>query len=323
MNEPDWMKPDAALRFRCETVVKPAIPAIESDIATLVAANSDPRDGYVIRSADAASLVRKHGLENIEELMIALVPFAKRLARPPISNFFVGIVGLERETGDLVLGGNVEFPGTNLGESIHGEQFMMARSFSRGTSISLMALDESPCGHCRQFLAEFEKGLELKLVDATGRRMVLPDLLPWAFGPSSLGESGVQPIGQNGSRQDLRIVEASEIEDLPDVRDALIKAGRRAYVPYSGAVSAIALYLKGGSIVTGSALESVAYNPSLGPLQIALINLIAAGRSYADIDWAVLGTEDGAAVDYSGDARNMLARIAPKAGFRRLVWEQD
>jgi cytidine deaminase len=322
VNTPEWLKPDPAVALRCEAIAQTVGPALLADARRLLAGNNDPGDAMTIGAADAASLVRSHGLAGIDELMAALIPLAQTVARPPISNFFVGVIGLERETGDLVIGGNIEFPGTNLGESIHGEQFVLGRAFSRGHSIERVTLlSAPPCGHCRQFLSEFQHGLDLVVATTLGHRFVLRDLLPWTFTPLDLGESGVEPVPPGGTRQEIRIVRA-EINDASDVLEALVDAGRRAYVPYSSAVSAIALKLKDGSVITGSALESVAFNPSLGPLQIALINLIATGRPYTDIDVAVLGGPEGGNVDYAGDARNMLAKVTPDARFKTVHWER-
>ncbi len=97
----------------------------------------DPQDnrGGIVDKAEVERLIAHFGLASVEELMLLALPAARQIARPPISDFHVGAVGLETETGNLVLGGNVEFPGTHLGATIHGEGFVFTRAFSRGTSI--------------------------------------------------------------------------------------------------------------------------------------------------------------------------------------------
>jgi cytidine deaminase len=317
----DRFQPDTAIGLRCDALIEAVEPALAVEVAAILAPRRNPRDGLVIPAAIAAELVERHGLADISELMLLLVPFARMVARPPISNFYIGAVALERETGDLVIGGNVEFPGANLGEAIHGEQFLSARVFSRGTSIAAIALEAAPpCGHCRQFLAEFQHGLDLDILTLKGHRIGLRDLLPWAFSPTDLGEAGVTPLAAGSIRQELTVLR-SEVGDAPDVQEALVAAGRRAYVPYSRAPSAVALVAADGSIITGAALENAAFNPSLGPLQVALVNWIAAGRAYDEIELAVLGGVEGGAVDYSRDLPNLLATLAPKARFQRVAWE--
>lgn len=314
-------EPDTAVGLRCEALLQSVEPALAAEVAAILATRRDPRDGLVIEAATAADLVERHGLADIRELMLLLVPFARTVARPPISNFFIGAVALERETGDLVLGGNVEFPGANLGEAIHGEQFLSARVFSRGASIAAIALEAAPpCGHCRQFLAEFQSGLDLDIITLQGHRIVLRDLLPWAFSPADLGEAGVTPLASGSVRQELTVLR-SELGDAQALQEALVAAGRRAYVPYSRAPSAVALVAADGSIVTGAALENAAFNPSLGPLQVALVNWIAAGRAYDEIELAVLGGVETGAVDYSRDLPNLLATLAPQARYQRVAWQ--
>jgi len=317
----DRFQPDPAIGLRCQSLLADTGPAIAAGVGRALAARRNPRDGLVIPAALAADLVARHGLSGTSELMLLLVPVARGVARPPISDFTIGAVALERETGDLILGGNVEFPGANLGEAIHGEQFLSARAFSRGTSIAEIALEGAPpCGHCRQFLAEFKGGLDLEITTMQGHRIGLRHLLPWAFSPADLGEAGVTPVGQGGVRQALRVVR-SEVADAPDMEATLLAAGQLAYVPYSRAPSAVVLRSADGLVVTGAALENAAFNPSLGPLQVALVNWIATGRAYEDIELAVLGGVEQGAVDYAADLPNLLATVAPKAGFRRVAWE--
>jgi cytidine deaminase len=321
MNVVDRFHPDSAIGLRCQALLSEIAPGLNADVRAELAAIGDSRDGLVIPASVAANWIARYGLADVRELMLQLVPFARSVARPPISNFTIGAVALERETGDLILGGNVEFPGANLGEAIHGEQFLSARAFSRGASIATIALEAAPpCGHCRQFLSEFKDGLDLDIITMQGHRIGLRDLLPWAFSPADLGEAGVTPVGQDGVRQQLAVVR-SQIADTPALEAALLAAGRLAYVPYSRAPSAVALRSVDGEVITGAALENAAFNPSLGPLQVALVNWIAAGRAYEEIDLAVLGGVENGAVDYSADLPNLLATVAPKALFKRVAWE--
>ena len=57
---------------------------------------------------------RDFGLAGPRDVALLALPAATRLAHPPISGFFVGAVGIEAGSGDLVLGGNLEFPGLDL-----------------------------------------------------------------------------------------------------------------------------------------------------------------------------------------------------------------
>jgi cytidine deaminase len=271
-------------------------------------------DGHVIPAAALPALMRDTGLPTVEALMLALLPQAKALARPVISNFQVGAVGRERETGALVLGANVEFRGAPAADTIHAEQFLFSRAHHRGASLDLVAVSARPCGHCRQFMAEFAGRDRLTILDPSGDRLTLAEMLPWSFTPADLGEAGVTP--GTGHALSLR-----NDGPLPaDLRAALEAAGGRAHTPYSRAPTAVALWLDDGVIMTGAAIENAAYNPGLPPLQAALINLIAAGRDYAAIRHAVIGVQPGGATDHEASTRRLLGSIAPGARFDALSW---
>lgn len=134
---------------------------------TLLAAAIGPRPGqdHVLPAAAIPALLAATGLAAVEDLMRALLPAAQGLARPPISGFRVGAVGRAVETGDLILGANVEFPGGTSADTIHAEQFLFTRAHSLGVTIGLMAVSARPCGHCRQFMNEFAGSNALTILD--------------------------------------------------------------------------------------------------------------------------------------------------------------
>jgi cytidine deaminase len=271
-------------------------------------------DAHVIPAVAVAGLMREAGVPTVEALMLTLLPEAQALARPVVSGFRVGAVGREWETGALILGANVEFPGAPLGDTIHAEQFLFSRAYHRGASLDLVAVSARPCGHCRQFMAEFAGRDRLTILDPDGSRLTLAQLLPWSFTPADLGEAGITPAPG-------RALKSRDDGSVPaDLREALSAAGGRAYAPYSQAPAAVALKLDDGMIVSGAVIENAAYNPGLPPLQAALVNLVAAGRGYAAIRHAVIGCRPRAAVDYTASARRLLACIAPHARMDALDW---
>ena len=48
------------------------------------------------------------------------------------------------------------------------------------------------------------------------------------------------------------------------------------------------MLLRTGRMIAGSYIENGAFNPSLSPLQVALVNLVASGSSYEDVRAAIL-----------------------------------
>lgn len=187
---------DAAIRARIADWLPKIGAEVNTAIGTCLRA-SKPRDsnlGGVLERTDVDRLVAAFSLTGVEDLMLLALNTAQQIAHPPISDFHVGAVGLEAETGNLVLGGNVEFPGTHLGTTVHGEGFVFTRAFSRGTSIRTIAIGEAhPCAHCRQYLSEFAATRDLTLIDPLGHRLTMAQLYPWPFDPDYLGETGAVP----------------------------------------------------------------------------------------------------------------------------------
>jgi cytidine deaminase len=272
--------------------------------------------GHIVPAARVPPLLAERGLSDVDALMLALLPLAQNLARPPISDFRVGAVGLARETGDLIFGANVEFPGAGSADTIHAEQFLFTRAHHCGVTLARIAVSARPCGHCRQFMNEFAGSDTLVVLDPSGDRQSLSDLLPHRFGPADLGETPAEP----GRRYDLVMTE----DDRPDADSAtvaaLLRAGAEAHTPYSGCPSALALKLADGTVITGSAIENAAYNPGLPPVQTALINLIAAGHNHDQIATATLGAMPGAGFDHFAGTARLLSIIAPSALLEHLSW---
>ena len=295
---------DMAVPTRLARYSEAARAALVADAAAVL------HDG-MMSGADAQDLIARHAIGSVTDLMLLMLDFAKGLAQPPISNFLVGAIGLEAESGNLVFGGNVEFPGTHLGTTLHGEGFVATRAFNRGTRLSVIAIGEAhPCAHCRQYLSEFAGGPSLLLIDPLGHSLPLSALYPWPFDPAYLGQTGAVAGAINWP----------ELRSTESVPPALLAAGQRSHTPYSGCPGAVMLELADGQWVTGSAIESVAFNPSISPLQGAIVDLLARGYRYSDITGATLGCVVQGAVDYRRSTAELLAAIAPGVGLTVVGW---
>ncbi len=120
---------------------------------------------------------------------------AMRSAYAPYSRFRVG-AALEADSGDVFVGCNVE--NASYGLTICAERAAVAaavaqghRRFRRVVVATEGDRAVSPCGACRQVLAEFGSALEVYGVakDET-KRWLLRDLLPAAFGPAAISDGG-------------------------------------------------------------------------------------------------------------------------------------
>ena len=272
----------------------------------LFAGGADPvHPVAVIPASVVASLVADLGLVDSTDAAILALDAAAALARPPISSYRVGVVGIGADSGDLYLGGNLEFPGASIWQTVHAEGFAALLARARGDRLAVLASPQTrPCAHCRQVLGEFDGAIGMRLIDPLGHDLRLDDVVPWPFAPGDLGRAGAGP--DEGTAPALE-----DAASLPeDVAAAFAIAGRRAHAPYSGSRAAVVLRLADGTLVDGAVLESVAFNPTVGPMQDALVGLVAAGRTYADIAHAWLAVRRDAPVNHASPARELIAAVA-------------
>jgi len=293
---------------------------LEDDVRSIVERRpANAIDSSVIAAATAAELVARYSLRSVEALALAALPLAGELAQPPISGFRVPAIGIEAGSGDLVLGGNLEFPATELGTTIHAEGFVALRARRRGRSLaSLVVREARPCAHCRQTLSESAVAASLVLVDAAGNRRSLDDIYPWPFRPDALGVEGDDPAAIRWPDLDLDAASAP-----PDVTSLLPDVGRRAHVPYSKAPSAVAVRLGDGRVLGASAVESVAFNPSISAAQAAMVELAAVRADGTHITEAWLAKRVGAAIDPEPGFRALLGAVAPGARLSVLGWADE
>lgn len=297
--------------------------AIEEALAEVLARPvADPIDASTIPATEASALMARFDLESPADIALLVLPLARRLARAPISGYLVAAVGIEAETGDLVLGGNLELPGTELATTVHAEGFVALRARRRGRTLATIALpDAHPCAHCRQVLMEAASADRLLLIDPKGTRLRLADLYPWPFRPASLEVEGDAPGRVAWPSLELMGGPGSTGAGAGDpVDDLLLAAGALAHAPYSGAPSAAVLRAQDGRIVSAGCLESVAFNPSLSALQAAFVELAAAGIEPAEVVEARLGCTLDGNVDPEPGFRAVLAAVAPGARVGVARW---
>lgn len=310
---------DATVAQRLAGVLEGAGAAVVADVERLVAAPPEPFGGSTVGADAATELIDRHGLRDARELALLALPVAEALSRPPISGYRVAAVGIEA-TGDLVLGANLEFPGAELGATIHAEGFVALRARRRGHRLATLAVREAhPCAHCRQTLAEAADADALAIVDLLGNVLSLDDLYPWSFRPAALGRGGDAPGATPWPSLALIDTPGSRIVP-PEVASDLLAAGSRAHAPYSGAPSAVVVRLDDGQLHSAACVESVAFNPSVSALQAALVEVAAARAEPSEIVAAWLGRAADGPVDPEPGFRALLRAVAPAAEATVVDW---
>ncbi len=271
-------------------------------------------DAFVVSTETSHSLCRDFRLST-KELLLALVEVARPHARPPVSNYHVGVAGLGN-SGQIYLGVNLEFTGQALNQSVHAEQFMVVQAVTHNEEgLKMMAGSAPPCGHCRQWLYEVNGGSTLEVITPGSPATLLSSLLPHAFGPHDLDNR--QPLLYPRS-PGTQTAEGAAIPGC--VSDAekeplILAAGAAAdlsYAPYSHCPAGVAIRTRDGRIHPGRYLENVAFNPSLGPLQFALVLLVARGYAWDELEEVCL-VEKAGSISQEHATRTLLTSIAPHA----------
>lgn len=271
---------------------------------------NSPGFGGQIPATAVEELVHSEG-KDIGTVMLRLLPLARTYSRPPISNYHVGAVvrGLSRS---LYPGANLEIPGHSLGFSVHAEQAALSNAYMHSEQgVVSIAVTAAPCGHCRQFMNELSLERDIEILVEGKPSAKLSSLLPMAFGPKDLGsKEGTFPVRE----MNLVLPNASE-----ELTRAALEAARHSYAPYSESRSGVAIGTKAGRIYKGSYLENAAFNPSLSPLQTALVQLIVAGEEYPAISRVALVEDSKGKISQLSVTRAVLSQIAPAVEVQRFL----
>ncbi len=245
-----------------------------------------------------------------KELKLCLLPLAASYSLSPVSEFKVGAI-VEAYSGNIYFGANMEFHAVSMGNAVHAEQSAISNAWSQGeTGIRSIAINYSPCGHCRQFMNELPNASDIVIFLPEQEAKPLSYYLPASFGPLDLG----QKIG---------LMEKTTPSLVKEGETALISSAIRAaalsHAPYSNNLAGVALKTKQGEVYTGQYAENAAFNPSLPPLQVALVQLNMAGDSIENINEACLVEAQGGKISYLGECQLVLEQINPDIIFEYVV----
>ncbi len=122
--------------------------------------------------------------------LVAAATSARAQAYVPYSHFAVGAALLSAD-GKIYTGCNVE--NASFGLTVCAERNAVFQAVARGArafrAVAVVTANGvTPCGACRQVLAEFSPEMTVIVADLAGNRRLyaLAELLPDAFGPAQL-----------------------------------------------------------------------------------------------------------------------------------------
>lgn len=140
-----------------------ALTTLAADLQAAIAPMfADPHFPALLEADQVATLQHATGLDE-DALAFALLPLAAACARPDLSHFNVGAIA-RGVSGRWYFGGNMEFLGATMQQTVHAEQSAISHAWLRGeTSLRAITVNYTPCGHCRQFMNELNSGLALRI----------------------------------------------------------------------------------------------------------------------------------------------------------------
>lgn len=253
----------------------------------------------MFKTEQVDAIKQRCGLDD-DALAFALLPLAAACSLAPISRFYVGAIA-RGQSGNLYFGANMEFSGAPMQQTIHAEQCAVTHAWLRGeTALVSITVNYTPCGHCRQFMNELNSGTALKIRLPGREPATLGDYLPDAFGPKDLD---IATLLMDRVDHGFQLTLTSELEK------AALAAANQSHAPYSNAHSGVALEAEDGTIYTGRYAENAAFNPSLPPLQAALILMNVSGHDCQKVSRAVLAEPESAILTQWDATRATLAAL--------------
>jgi len=258
---------------------------------------------------------------SLDELAMAMTAVASAYALTPVSKFNVGTVALCG--GRLVCGCNMEWGRLSLATTVHGEQACVVLALRNAAlcrrpkdTIDAIYVNEIPCGHCRQWLAEQEYIQDSPLaVHVKGKKPVasVKELLPDAFTPRDLKKAP----GRTEPPKDLDLplpMQANNVASLASAALWMIEDVARA--PYTKCFTAAAVsYGISSDIAEGACIENCAFNPTMQAISAAFLASTFMGKDLSEIaDVVLLETPDGL-ISNKEITEMIVKEIAPKAKF--------
>lgn len=249
-----------------------------------------------------------------KDFLFTILDFAKNFSHTPISNFQVGVAALGI-SNKLYLGTNAEFVGFPLNQSIHAEQSLISMMYAQEEKgIKEIYMSAFPCGHCRQFMREIFNYKEIKIYSRLEKEkeFLFPELLPYSFGSQDLN---VDDALFSHFSQTL----VTKVEDTiginEKIKQKLLHAVQQSFAPYTKNPSGILLEFDDSALVSGSYLESCAYNPSLSPFHMAYTQIAFFQRNLKNVKAVYFAEMAAPSVVHAQNIEALVQKLMPQAKF--------
>ncbi len=256
--------------------------------------------------------------DSLQTFYSPLLEQAAEFSHPPVSHYKACAVVIGT-SGKAYLGSNFEVKRGVYADSIHAEQFAFTLAKLAGeTGIKALVVSAEPCGHCRQFMMEAGfRQLPIYFQDSPNKpdgaiqwkHATLETLLP---SPFTLAGEGVN-IYTHKSSPKQRIGKTSLTARQQKLVDKALEAAAKSYHPITkNTWAGLALEMRNGQIVAGFPVESAAFNPTMTPLQVALVDMISQGLDPRDITRAVLIEPAQPDFSFKDVTQSTLKKLAPQ-----------
>ena len=280
-----------------------------------------PENTFVVSVDMVKQIMRDTKQEIVEVARLLCIYLSMSSTVAPISHFSAGAVVIG-STGTMYIGFNIEYLQSPLSETIHAEQCAISNAvIHKEPKIEHIITIPTPCGHCRQFIRECTQAKDIMVHSCNNEtgaflfHLPLLEVLPYSFGPEDLGcTSGIMDV--NGKKCIINARTLPSCEDNDKAIQYALENLPKSHSPHSKSWCSVVILWTQNEVKkfsTGVYLENAAYNPSLGALQCALVDLLIEKGSFSDICSVIVFEDNTAQVQHFTKTKLLLDIIAPSA----------
>lgn len=223
----------------------------------------------------------------------------KSLAKPFVSGYKVSCV--VESGGNYYDGINVEItPQYN----IHAEQTAIHNAIINGvTKIEKIYLQDSPCGHCRQFINEIDENIEVYFKNNI---LKIKDLIPKSFGQEELlGKKEVPFLKFSNPIQNF----VNPMDHINDIKDSIATFEHMSsFSPYTKSSCGVVI-VTDNNFFRGRYIEAAAFNMSVLPIMGAISQFFLSGSDLKEIREIILVENKNKPINHGKITKEILSYL--------------